>query len=69
MTMRNQDFLEFLNKDKGKMSPVRPRKKVYILGIDRETWDFRSPGLCCQNLTASLHDHIRLPNQKTKPFV
>lgn len=44
-------------------------KEVWNLGIKRESWDFRSPGLCCQSLTASLQGHLGLPNQKTKPFV
>lgn len=54
---------------------MRPRchlpctmKRVWSLGIKRETWDFRSPDFCCQYLTASL-GRPALPNQKTKPFV
>jgi len=41
-------------------------KRVWSLGIERETWE---PRLCCQYLTASLQGHPELPNQKTKPFV
>lgn len=44
-------------------------KRAWSLGTKRETRDFRSLGLCCQYLTASLLGHPELPRQKTKPFV
>lgn len=44
-------------------------KRAWSLGSKRETRDCRSPGLCCQYLTASLPGHPELPHQKTKPFV